>query len=159
MAENNVMKKQMILYFIFAACMIFLNYIIQKINELAISPFICSVFGGNTFIQAFYCSTNPVDMPELIGSIVAVGLTYVIKFFLDKYLVFKKTSIKIKETSQEFFKYFGFAILTTIENIGIQFILKNFFGAPLEVSVIVALSIGYITKFFLDRKYVFTQEY
>ena len=159
MAENNVMKKQMILYFIFAACMILLNYIIQKINELAISPFICSMFGGNDFIQALYCSTNPVNMPELIGSIVAVGITYVIKFFLDKYLVFKKTSLKIKETSQEFSKYLGFAILTTIENIGIQFILKNFFGAPLELSVIVALSIGYVTKFFLDRKYVFINEY
>ena len=159
MAENNVMKKQMILYFIFAACMIFLNYIIQKINELAISPFICSVFGGNAFIQALYCSTNPVNMPELIGSIVAVGITYVIKFFLDKYLVFKKTSIKIKETSQEFFKYFGFAILTTIENIGIQFILTNLFGAPIEIGILIALSIGYVTKFFLDRKYVFTKEY
>ncbi|MHA1458207.1 MAG: GtrA family protein, partial [Promethearchaeota archaeon] len=79
--------------------------------------------------------------------------------FLDKYLVFKKTSLKVKETSQEFSKYFGFAILTTIENIGIQFILKNVFGAPLEVSIIIALSIGYVTKFFLDRKYVFTKEY
>ncbi|MHA1458496.1 MAG: GtrA family protein, partial [Promethearchaeota archaeon] len=118
MAENNVIKKQMILYFIFAAGMILLNYIMQKINELVISPFICSVFGGNDFIQTLYCSTNPINMPELIGSIVAVGITYVIKFFLDKYLVFKKTSLKVKETSQEFSKYFGFAILTTIENIG-----------------------------------------
>ncbi len=159
MAEKSVIKKQMILYFIFAACMILLNYIIQKINELAISPFICSVFGGNDFIQALYCSTTPINMPELIGSIVAVGITYIIKFFLDKYLVFKKTSLKIKETSQEFFKYFGFAILTTIENIGVQFIFTNVFNTPLEVGFLIALSIGYITKFFLDRKYVFTKEY
>ena len=159
MAEENVIKKQMILYFIFAFCMILLNYIIQKTNELLISPYICSVFGGNDFIQTLYCSTTPVNMPELIGSIVAVGITYVIKFFLDKYLVFKKTSLKIKETSQEFFKYFGFAILTTIENIGIQFIFTNIFKAPLEVGFLIALSIGYITKFFLDRKYVFTKEY
>lgn len=159
MAEKNVIKRQMILYFIFAACMILLNYIIQKINQLAISPYICSVFGGNDFIQILYCSTNPIDMPVLIGSIVATGITYIIKFFLDKYLVFKKTSLKIKETSEEFSKYFGFAILTTIENIGIQFILTNLFNAPLEVSVIIALSIGYVSKFFLDRKYVFTKEY
>ncbi|GAG57700.1 unnamed protein product [marine sediment metagenome] len=147
----------MILYFIFAAFMILLNYIIQKINELAISPFICSVFGGTDFIQTFYC-LSPIDMPELIGSIVAVGITYIIKFFLDKYLVFKKTSLNVKETSQEFFKYFGFAILTTIENIGIQFVFTNLFNAPLEVSIIIALSIGYTTKFFLDRKYVFSKE-
>ena len=159
MTEKNVIKKQMTLYFIFAACMILLNYIMQKINQLAISPYLCSMFGGNDFIHVLYCSTNPIDMPVLIGSIVATGITYIIKFFLDKYLVFKKTSLKIKETSEEFSKYFGFAILTTIENIGIQFILTNLFNAPLEVSVIIALSIGYVTKFFLDRKYVFTKEY
>jgi len=98
-------------------------------------------------------------MPELIGSIVAVGITYIIKFFLDKYIVFKKSSLKLKETSQEFLKYFGFAILTTIENVGIQFILTNFFNTPLEISFLVALSIGYITKFFLDKKYVFIKDY
>ena len=158
MAEKTVIKKQMILYFIFAALMILLNYLIQKINELVITPFICSAFGGNDLIQSLYC-LNTINVPEFIGSIVAVGITYIIKFFLDKYLVFKKTSETIKETSQEFFKYFGFAILTTIENIGIQFIFTNVFNAPLEVSIIVALSIGYVTKFFLDRKYVFSKEY
>ena len=158
MAENTVLKKQMTLYFFFAVCMILLNYIIQKTNQLVIYPYICSVFGGNDFIQALYCSTTPINMPELIGSIVAVGITYFIKFFLDKYLVFKKTSLKVKETSQEFFKYFGFAILTTVENIGIQFVLTNFLGAPLELGFLISLSIGYVTKFFLDRKYVFTND-
>ena len=159
MEEQNNIKTQMVLYFFFAACMIILNYLIQKVNQLAIAPYICSILGSNEFIHMIYCSTNPINMPELIGSIAAVGITYIIKFFLDKYIVFKKSSLKLKETSQEFLKYFGFAILTTIENIGIQFILTNFFNSPLEVSFIVALTIGYITKFFLDRKYVFIKEY
>ncbi len=158
MEDQNNVKKQMALYLIFAACMITLNYIIQKTNQIIIAPFICGRFGSIEFIQMFYCSTSP-NMPEFIGSIVAVGFTYSIKFFLDKYIVFKKSSLKIKETSQEFFKYFGFAILTTILNVGIQFILTNFFNAPFEVSFVIALSIGYITKFFLDKKYVFTKEY
>lgn len=159
MEDQNNVKKQMALYFIFAACMITLNYIIQKTNQIVIALFICGSFGSIEFFQLFYCSISPYNMPELIGSIAAVGITYIIKFFLDKYIVFKKSSLKIKETSQEFFKYFGFAILTTILNIGIQFILTNLFNAPLEVSFVVALSIGYITKFFLDKKYVFTKEY
>ncbi len=159
MEEQDNIKKQMILYFIFAACMIVLNYIIQKINELVIAPFVCGTLGSIEFFQIMYCSTSIINMPELIGSIAAVGITYIIKFFLDKYIVFKKSSLKLKETSQEFLKYFGFAILTTIENVGIQFLLTNFFYTPLEVSFIVALSIGYITKFFLDKKYVFTKEY
>ena len=159
MEDQNNVKKQMALYFIFAACMITLNYIIQKTNQIVIAPFICGNFGSIEFFQMLYCSTIPYNMSELMGSIAAVGITYIIKFFLDKYIVFKKSSLKIKETSQEFFKYFGFAILTTILNIGIQFFLTNIFNTPLEISFVVALSIGYITKFFLDKKYVFTKEY
>ena len=159
MEDQNNIKKQMVLYFIFAACMIILNYIIQKTNQIVIAPSICGNFGTIAFLQLFYCSNSPYNMSELIGSIAAVGITYIIKFFLDKYIVFKKSSLKIKETSQEFFKYFGFAILTTILNIGIQFILTNLFNAPLEISFVIALSIGYITKFFLDKKYVFIKEY
>ncbi|MFX1287712.1 MAG: GtrA family protein [Promethearchaeota archaeon] len=159
MEEQSNVKKQILIYFIFAACMITLNYALQKINQIIIAPYICSNLGSIEFFQILYCSTTPINMSELIGSIVAVGITYIIKFFLDKYIVFKKSSLKIKETSQEFLKYFGFAILTTIENVGIQFILTNFFNSPLEISFLVALSIGYLTKFFLDKKYVFTKDY
>jgi putative flippase GtrA len=159
MVQQYDIKKQMTLYLTFAACMILLNYIIQKVNQLVIAPFICTSFGNIEIIQILYCSTNPFNMPELMGSIAAVGITYIIKFFLDKYFVFKKSSLKAKETTLEFLKYFGFAILTTIENIGIQFILTNIFKSPLELSFIIALTIGYVTKFFLDRRYVFNKEY
>jgi putative flippase GtrA len=157
--EGPDIKQQLILYFIFAACMIFLNYLIQKLNQLIVAPYICTNFGDVGFIQTLYCSTSPYNMRELVGSIVAVGITYVIKFFLDKYIVFKKRGGKLKDTSEEFLKYFGFAILTTIENIGIQFLMTNFLSTSLEVSMVVALSIGYATKFLLDRKYVFSKEY
>ena len=135
--------------------MILLNYFIQKLNQLLLTPFICLNLVHIDFFQVLYCSTKPFNMPELIGSVFAVGITYIIKFFLDKYIVFKKKGTKLKQTSIEFLKYLGFAILTTIENIGIQFLLTNFLDAPLEISFIIALSIGYLTKFFLDRKYVF----
>jgi putative flippase GtrA len=138
--------------------MIVLNYAIQITNKLIIAPYICANFGGIEIINIFYCSISPFNMPELMGSIVAVGITYLIKFFLDKLIVFQKKEIKLKATSKEFLKYFIFAIFTTIENVGIQFIITNFFKAPLIISVIVALSIGYLTKFFLDRKYVFKKE-
>ena len=155
MTENNDMKRQMTLYFLFAALMIGLNYLIQKLNQLVIAPAFCQSFGEIEFFHVLYCSTDPYDMPQLIGSIVAVGITYIIKFFLDKFIVFKKTETQLKDTSIEFMKYFGFAILTTIENVGIQFLLRNFLNTSLEIGFIVALSIGYLTKFFLDRKYVF----
>ncbi|TFG04991.1 MAG: GtrA family protein [Promethearchaeota archaeon] len=155
LVKNDDFKKQLILYFFFAMCMILLNYAIQKSNQLFLAPFICHECGDLPFIQRFYCDTDPYNMPEFIGSIIAVGITYVVKFTLDKFIVFGKKTLQLKETSQEFFKYFGFAILTTIENIGIQFILTNFAQTSLEISMIIALSIGYFTKFLLDRKYVF----
>ncbi len=153
--KDSNMKKQMVFYLFFALLMIILNYLIQKLNQLYLAPVICSNFGDIAIIRDFYCSTSPFNMPELVGSIVAVGITYITKFFLDKFIVFKTSTEKIKDTSLEFLKYFGFAILTTLENIGIQFLLTNFLNTPLEISVIIALTIGYITKFFLDRKYVF----
>ncbi len=158
MEEENEIKKQLMYYFIFAALMIGLNYLIQKINQIWLAPFICANFSEIDLIQTFYCSIYPYNMPELVGSIIAVGITYIIKFFLDKFYVFKKKSMEIKETSKQFIKYFLFAILTTVENIGIQFIFTNFIGTPLEISFIIALSIGYLTKFFLDKRYVFIDE-
>ncbi len=156
--KKDDIRKQIFFYFFFAICMIILNYLIQKSNQLYIAPFICQNYSSNDFIYTFYCSTNPYNMPELIGSIVAVGITYITKFVLDKFLVFKKTSIELRETSEEFLKYFIFAIFTTIINIGIQFLLTNLIGTPLEISMIVALTIGYSIKFLLDRKYVFKND-
>ena len=158
MVNENDMKRQMTLYFVFAAAMIGLNYLIQKLNQIVVAPFICQNFGTIEFFHIFYCSTEPFDMRELIGSIFAVGITYIIKFFLDKYIVFQKTGTELRETSIEFMKYFGLAILTTLENIGIQFLLSNFLNTPLEISFIIALSIGYLTKFWLDRKWVFLKK-
>lgn len=158
MVADNDLKKQMTLYFIFAAIMIGLNYFIQKLNQLVIAPLICQNFGSIEFFHVFYCSTEPYNMRELIGSIFAVGITYIIKFFLDKYVVFKKSGTGLKQTSVEFLKYFGFAILTTLENIGIQFLLTNYLNSPLELSFIIALTIGYLTKFFLDKRYIFNIE-
>ncbi|MFX0141858.1 MAG: GtrA family protein [Candidatus Hodarchaeota archaeon] len=157
--NNEVIKKQIFLYFFFAICMILLNYLIQKSNQIFFAPLICQNFGDNDFIHMFYCSMNPYNMPELIGSIVAVCVTYITKFILDKFIVFKKTKVLLKDTSKEFFKYFVFAIFTTIINIGIQFLFTNFVKTPLEISMIIALSIGYFIKFLLDRKYVFSKEY
>ena len=156
--QKNNIKNQLTLYLLFAVLMIILNYLIQKVNQIYVAPWICDNWGHIDFIQTFYCSTSPYNMPELVGSIIAVGITYIIKYFLDKFIVFKKKTTRLKETSIEFLKYFGFAILTTLENIGIQFIFTNFIHTPIEVSMVIALTIGYITKFFFDRKYVFNIE-
>lgn len=147
--------RQQILYFSFAVAMIILNYTIQWLNYDYISVWVEAHLGHIAFIQTYYLAKTPYDMTELVGSIVAVGVTYIVKFILDKFIVFEKKEKDLKQTSKEFSLYFVFAILTTLENIGIQFILSNFLGSPMVLSLVIALTAGYITKFFLDRKYVF----
>lgn len=153
--EQGNLKKQMGLYLFFAVLMIILNYLIQKLNQRFFYPLICTNFGNIEFIKILYCSTTPYNMNELVGSILAVGVTYLTKYALDKFIVFQRTELQLKETSIEFSKYFLLSVCFTLENIGVQFLLTNFLGTPLEISMLIALLTGYTARFFVDRKYVF----
>ncbi|QEE16075.1 GtrA family protein [Promethearchaeum syntrophicum] len=153
--KNLNLRKQAFLYFLFAVIMIGLNILIQNIHSWWFVPLLEEKLGDQNFIRNFYLSTDPFNMPELIGSAIAVVITYIIKFLLDKFIVFKKEHISFEKTGKEFLCYFGFAILTTLENIAIQFILGIIFGGSMTYRIIIALICGYITKFFLDRKYCF----
>jgi len=153
--EKSKLSRQATYYFFFAVLMIGLNMLIQNLHLTYFVPFLASHFGQYTLIQTYYLSTSPYNMPELIGSVIAVGITYVVKFLLDKFIVFEKKDSSLKQTTREFVIYFGFAILTTLENIGIQFLLGLWTPIPLEFRIIIALTCGYITKFYLDRKYCF----
>jgi putative flippase GtrA len=158
--DSNTKKfsKQAILYGVFAVLMVLLNILIQHLNIIWLAPFVEKYFGSIDLIRTYYLSTEPVNYLELVGSVIAVGITYIVKFLLDKFIVFEKKELKLKDTSEEFTKYFIFAILTTLENIGIQFILGVITNWALTIRIIIALTAGYTTKFFLDRKYVFHAE-
>jgi putative flippase GtrA len=153
--KNSTMGQQAMKYFFFAILMIILNILIQNVHEIWIIPFVQDNFGHINLVANYYLSTTPYNMPELIGSGLAVGITYIIKFFLDKFIVFEKKSTDFKKTSREFTIYLVLAILTTLENLGIQFLLGILTPLALNIRIIIALSCGYITKFFLDRKYCF----
>lgn len=150
--------KQAIFYFIFAIAMIFLNILIQNVFEHNIFPYVDLKFGDRDFIHNVLLSTDPYNIPELIGSIVAVGITYIIKFVLDKLVVFKKTDTTLKQTGKEFLIYLFLAVLTTLENLGIQFFLGILTIWTLNLRIGIALTCGYITKFFLDKRFVFQNE-
>ena len=154
LAISKELQKQLILYLVFAVLMIILNMIIQQLNEL-IAPTICTNLGHLDLIQMFYCSETP-DMSELVGQVLAVGITVIVKFLLDKVFVFK-TKGKIKGTSEEFAKYLLLSVLATIYNLGVQFILSNFLGVPMLVSALISLSTGYLLRFPLDYKYTFSK--
>ncbi|MFX1274644.1 MAG: GtrA family protein [Promethearchaeota archaeon] len=151
--KDKKVQKQFLLYISFAICMIILNLIIQSLNDI-IAPIICENYGYVQFIYIFYCSDTPIDMSNFIGTLLALGVTVIVKFLLDKLLVFK-TMKKVKETSREFTIYLFFSILASLWNIGCQFILYQIIGIPWIISAIIGLGTGYLFRFFLDRKYTF----
>jgi putative flippase GtrA len=157
-SHENLQKnlpRQMVLYLIFAALMVILNIFLQNAHMIWIVPFVDRSFGNITLVQTYYLSTEPYNMPELIGSGLTLIITYITKFTLDKFIVFKKKHVSFQQTRREMLLYLGFAILTTIENVGIQFILGIITPWPMNLRIIIALTFGYLTKFFLDRKYSF----
>jgi putative flippase GtrA len=147
------MAKQAIRYFTFAILMILLNELIQFLHITYFVPFVQDHFGDISIVQDWYLASLQREL--FIGSGIAVVITVVVKFILDKFFTFEKKSVDVKEMSREFTIYFGFAILTTIENLAIQTVLDLINVSLIYVWIIIALSIGYITKFFLDRKYCF----
>jgi putative flippase GtrA len=142
---------QGITYFAFARLMILLNIGLQNLHLAVIYPALKAVLPPSPFFQAIYLSESPYNMPEIVGSVVAVGITYIIKFFLDKYFVFRKSQESLKKTGKEFGKYFFWAIITTLENLLIQFLLGVWTGIALDWRITIALTCGYITKFYLDK--------
>ena len=80
LAIDKEIQKKLALYLVFAALMIVLNLVIQQLNEL-IAPTICENLGHIDLVQTFYCVETP-DMSELVGTVVAVGITIIIKFLL-----------------------------------------------------------------------------
>ncbi|MCF2141427.1 MAG: GtrA family protein [Candidatus Lokiarchaeota archaeon] len=146
---------QLILYFSFAVLMVLLNIGIQNFHLRVIFPWLQPKLSTIPFFYTFYISTDPYNMPEIVGSILAVGITYIIKFFLDKFFVFQQRSNQLKETGKQFTLYFLFAIVTTLENLLIQFLLGIWTNISLDFRIIIALACGYSTKFILDKKFSF----
>ncbi|WP_457559288.1 GtrA family protein [Candidatus Harpocratesius sp.] len=148
---------QLVLYFFFAVLMVMLNIGIQNFHLKVIFPWLQPKLSTIPFFYTFYISTDLYNMPEIVGSILAVGITYIIKFFLDKFFVFQQRSNPLKETGKQFTLYFLFAIITTLENLLIQFLLGIWTSISLDFRIIIALTCGYSTKFILDKKFSFKE--
>jgi len=154
--KDKKVRKQFRIFVTFSILMIILNiFVIQYLNYL-IAPIICANFGDIPLIDVLYCSDVPIKMSEFVGSILAIGITFIVKYFLDKFITFKTVG-KIKETSIEFSLYFLVSILASLWNLATQIVLSNLFYFPLLLSSLIALSTGYLFRFPFDRKYVFTK--
>ena len=87
----------------------------------------------------------------------AIGL--VIKFILDKRYIFKYHNSKLEKNSQVFVLYTVMGIITTAVFWGFEFGFHYLFATKemRYLGAIIGLMIGYVCKYYLDKRYVFTQ--
>lgn len=113
----------------------------------------------NLSSQYFYVQFFPIQFLKkeaaiLIGT--AVGL--VIKYILDKLFVFKMDIKNGADEIKTFTLYTLMGVLTTIIFWGTEYSFIYFYPEDenaMYIGAILGLSIGYIIKYNLDKKYVF----
>ena len=91
-----------------------------------------------------------------VGAGTIVGL--VLKYFLDKRWIFGDMSVGVKAHSKRFSLYTVMGIVTTAIFWGMEtaFWLVWQTDAMRELGAVLGLSIGYVVKYNLDRRFVFT---
>lgn len=91
-----------------------------------------------------------------VGTGTGVGL--VLKYFLDKRWIFEDLSSDVKEHGKKFSLYTAMGIFTTAIFWGTEtgFWLVWQTDMMRELGALIGLSIGYVVKYCLDRRFVFT---
>ena len=91
-----------------------------------------------------------------VGTGTGVGL--VLKYFLDKRWIFEDLSSGVKEHGKKFSLYTAMGIFTTAIFWGTEtgFWIVWQTDMMRELGAVIGLSIGYVVKYCLDRRFVFT---
>lgn len=97
---------------------------------------------------------------ELFASIfIGTVAGLMVKYLLDKKYIFNFTSSHLKKDLTTFFLYSLMGVVTTIIFWVTEYTFDAWFGTKLMryVGAVLGLSIGYIAKYYLDKKYVFIE--
>ncbi len=145
------MRKQYILYILFAVICTFINIGSQLLVEYLISPI-------NQLQTIVYTNTDKsIRIFDIIKIIIGTGLGFMSKFILDKFFVFKEKHENIAHTFRQMILYGIMAVFTTFIFWSFQISFKLLFDFTFaeEIGAVIGLGIGYTVKFLLDRKFVF----
>lgn len=91
-----------------------------------------------------------------LGTLAGLGSKYI----LDKKFIFYHTPKDKKDDAKKFALYSLMGVFTTIIFWGTEITFDLLFQDPNSkyLGAIIGLSIGYIIKYYLDKKYVFTNK-
>lgn len=81
----------------------------------------------------------------------------ILKYILDKKYIFFHTPKNKKDDGKKFILYSLMGIFTTVIFWGFEIMFDYLFASNIAkyIGAITGLSIGYVVKYFLDKKYVF----
>ncbi len=122
-------------YTIFAAISTLFNLLFQYLSFLVYTGF------GSLYVAMFF------------GTL--AGL--VVKYILDKKFIFYHATIDKKDDAKKFVLYSLMGVFTTIIFWGTEIAFDTLSQDPNAkyLGAVIGLSIGYVIKYFLDKKYVF----
>ena len=103
----------------------------------------------------FYRGAHELAIAIPVGT--AVGL--VVKFVLDRKYIFKADTVPLSKDGRQFIAYTATGILTTLLFWGSEIAFELLFGSreARYIGAILGLSCGYVLKYQLDRRFVFTR--
>ncbi|MDE3078938.1 MAG: GtrA family protein [Paracoccaceae bacterium] len=97
--------------------------------------------------------------PELLPAMIAgTGAGLVVKYVLDKRWIFFDGAVGLAQHGRKFLLYSAMGVVTTVIFWGFETGAWALWGteAAREAGAVIGLAIGYVVKFRLDRRFVFT---
>ena len=120
----------------------------------AISTVINLLFQYLSFL--FYSAHGALYLAMFIGTL--GGL--LVKYILDKKYIFYHTPANIQDDSRKFMLYSFMGIFTTMIFWSTEILFNMLLQSPYAkyIGALLGLAIGYVIKYFLDKKYVFIHQ-
>ncbi len=111
---------------------------------------------GTQYLTLRICS---IDYGLYIAMAMGTFTGLLVKYILDKKYIFYFEVTTFREDTSKFFLYSFMGVFTTIIFWGMELFFNAFFSgdAAKYIGAVVGLSIGYTTKYLLDRKFVFAR--
>lgn len=118
----------------------------------AIIAIIANILAQDIFLK-IYQAEFAISLSILCGT--AVGL--VLKYWLDKRFIFRFVAKNLKQHGRTFMLYTVMGVLTTLIFWGTEWAFELMFQTKemRYLGGVLGLVVGYMVKYFLDKKYVF----
>lgn len=124
----------------------------------ALFAVIATVANLGTQRMVLACGETAVIFALAVAAGTLVGL--VVKYVLDKRWIFFDQSTGVKAHSRKFALYTAMGLITTCIFWGSETAFWLIWGtdAMRELGAVLGLMVGYVTKYMLDRRFVFTDD-